>query len=119
MPRGINHFCNSVTGPIVIESIRNRHDRGIWYCHLAVLMPDHVHLLLNFPGDKSLSRVMGEWKGWLGRHKGISWQRNFFDHRLRNEEQDRNKSDYVFNNPVRAGLIEKPENWPYTWIPGI
>jgi putative transposase len=80
-------------------------------------MPDHIHLLLNFPGDKSLSRIMGEWKGWLGRHRGIPWQRNFFDHRIRNEEQDRNKAGYVFNNPVRAGLVDSPEKWPYTWMP--
>jgi putative transposase len=114
--RGTNHFCDPVIGPAVIESITNRHVRGIWY-YLAVLMPDHIHLLLNFPGDKSLSRIIGEWKGWLGRYWGIAWQRNFFDHRLRNEQQDRFKSDYVFNNPVRAGLVENPEDWPYTWMP--
>jgi putative transposase len=116
-PRGINHFCNPAIGPVILESIQNRHNREVWFCHLAVLMPDHIHLLLNFPGDKSLSRIVGEWKGWLGRHKGISWQRNFFDHRLRNEEQDRNKADYVINNPVRAGLVDKPEDWPYSWMP--
>jgi putative transposase len=80
-------------------------------------MPDHIHLLLNFPGDKTIARIIGEWKGWLGRHKGISWQRNFFDHRIRNNDQDWNKSEYVFNNPVRAGLVGKAEEWPYTWMP--
>ena len=117
-PRGKNHFCIESVGPILMESVRNRHTRGIWYCHLVVLMPDHIHLLLNFPGDKSLARTLGEWKGWLGRYHGISWQRNFFDHRIRNEEQEHWKSEYILNNPVRAGLVANWQDWPYLWMPG-
>jgi putative transposase len=114
--RGANQFCNETMGPIIIESIRTRHDRGIWYCHMAMLMPDHIHLILNFPNEKTLARVVGEWKGWLGRHRGISWQRNFFDHRIRSEA-DRNKGDYILHNPVRAGFVQRTEDWPYQWMP--
>ncbi len=87
-------------------------EREYWYCELAVLMPDHVHLLVSFPPDKILSRVVGLWKRALTKNHKISWQRNFFDHRLRDERSSQQKSDYVLNNPVRAGLIDDPMKWP-------
>ena len=60
---------------------------------------------------------MGNWKGGLRRKLGLSWQHNFFDHRLRNEEEGRNKSEYILQNPVRAGLIDDWQKWPYYWMP--
>lgn len=41
------------------------------------------------------------------------WQPGFFDHLLRNNENYAEKWDYVWRNPVRAGLVAKPEDWPY------
>jgi REP element-mobilizing transposase RayT len=41
------------------------------------------------------------------------WQRGFFDHLLRSEESYEEKRDYVLNNPVRAGLVEKSKDWNY------
>jgi len=41
------------------------------------------------------------------------WQRGFFDHLLRNEESYGQKWNYVRENPVRAGLIQRFEDWPY------
>jgi len=50
------------------------------------------------------------------KHAKINWQRDFFDHRLRGDEGWREKSDYILQNPVRAGLIEKYEDWPYVLL---
>ncbi|MEM1060536.1 MAG: hypothetical protein AAGK14_15080 [Verrucomicrobiota bacterium] len=44
-------------------------------------------------------------------------QESLFDHRLRSEESSRQKADSIRANPVRAGLIEQQEDWPYVWIP--
>jgi len=41
------------------------------------------------------------------------WQRGFFDHLLRSEESYGQKWNYVRENPVRAGLAQNPEDWPY------
>jgi putative transposase len=41
------------------------------------------------------------------------WQRVFFDHLLRSAESYRQKWNYVRQNPVGAGLVAKPEDWPY------
>jgi len=41
------------------------------------------------------------------------WQREFFDHVLRSDEGYAEKWDYVRENPVRAGLVRSPNEWPY------
>jgi putative transposase len=115
-PRGKNHFCHPGIGAALLASIRAYNDRNSWFCDVAVLMPDHIHLLVSFPPEKILSQVIGLWKRGLSRTHGISWQRNFFEHRMRNDENIRQKSDYVLNNPVRAGLVDDPLKWPYTWL---
>jgi putative transposase len=42
------------------------------------------------------------------------WQRGFFDHLLRSEESYGQKWNYVRENPVRAGLVTRAEDWPYS-----
>ena len=43
-------------------------------------------------------------------------QRDFFEHRLRQEEGGRQKADHILENPVRAGLVERTEDWPFVFI---
>lgn len=78
-------------------------------------MPDHVHLLVRFAPDPGMQRVMAAWKRYTARHLGLQWQRDFFDHRLRNDRAVRRTADYIRLNPVRAGLIEEAAAWPYVW----
>ncbi len=54
-------------------------------------------------------------KKWWARELGIQWQRDFFDHRLRSEAEFEAKAHYVRMNPVRAGLVSRPEEWPHAW----
>src|SRR5471030_1314291 len=105
-PRQQNHFCKDPIGPAILDSIRIYNEKQNWFCDLAVLMPDHIHLLVSFPPEKILSQVVGLWKRALAKTHKISWQRNFFEHRLRNDENIQQKADYILENPVRAGLVE-------------
>lgn len=57
---------------------------------------------------------MSDWKHFTARTLGIEWQRDFFDHRLRHRSFVE-KAHYIRMNPVRAGLVEKLEEWPYVW----
>ena len=115
--RGRNYLANPNIGFPLLETIIYRNNQGIWYTHIAVLMPDHVHLVLAFPDiDTRLQTVVSKWKEWTAKSLKIEWQRDFFEHRLRKEESFREKADYVLANPVRAGLVEKIENWPYVFI---
>ena len=76
-------------------------------------MPDHVHFLMKFSPDMGLRKTVENWKRYTARHAGIRWQRDFFDHRLRNNESFQAKALYIRFNPVRAGLVTNPEDWNY------
>jgi len=92
-----------------------------WLVGRYVVMPDHVHFFATPGGEraKNLSGFVGGWKQWTGRRvreQGLPrfrWQREFFDHLLRSEESYAEKWDYVRDNPVRANLVGRPEEWPY------
>jgi len=85
-----------------------------------VLMPDHVHLFVVLPeqdirlGDwiKSLKSVLSKSLIESGIDKP-HWQEGFFDHVLRSSDSYSEKWHYVRQNPVRAGLVYDPEDWPY------
>ena len=100
------------------------------FCYLArargvlvgryVLMPDHLHLFVCIPpGAVGLSMWMKSLKNTLSKHwreRGIEaphWQKGFFDHLIRSGQSHAEKWKYVKENPVRAGLVEQAENWPY------
>jgi REP element-mobilizing transposase RayT len=82
-------------------------------------MPDHVHLFVTGSDDFELGRWIGTLKQSLTKsvtHEKASelfWQRGFFDHVLRSEESYSQKWNYVRDNPVRAGLVEEADDWPY------
>jgi putative transposase len=76
-------------------------------------MPDHVHALLAFPRTEAMRKVIGDWKRYTARQLGIMWQRDFFDHRLREAQELQLKADYIRENPVRRGLVARAQDWPW------
>jgi REP element-mobilizing transposase RayT len=85
-----------------------------------VIMPDHAHFFAAFPPNSpSVSQWMKSWKNALSktlRHMQIAaqhWEKNFFDHVMRSADSYDEKWEYVRQNPVRAGLTKRPEDWPY------
>lgn len=60
-----------------------------------------------------MSAVIRDWKRLTARRAGINWQRNYFDHRIRPGEGLQRKDDYIRQNPVRAGLVRHPDEWPH------
>jgi putative transposase len=84
-----------------------------------VIMPDHLHLFVCGPDDFELGRWVGILKQRLGKavvspKSSPIWQRGFFDHLLRSDESYSQKWNYVRENPVRAGLVSKAADWPYS-----
>jgi REP element-mobilizing transposase RayT len=84
-----------------------------------VIMPDHVHFFVRLPGECKLSDYV-RWMKFavtrvLRRDGGTDrvWQAGFFDHALRSTESYAQKWEYVRMNPVRAGLVSSPDEWPY------
>jgi len=94
-----------------------RQQRLDWHVTLLVLMPDHLHMLVSFPNDLDMRKVITDWKSLLARKGGIAWQRDFFDHRIRDSENWEEKADYIRQNPVRRGLVARFEDWKFAWHP--
>ncbi len=116
--RGVCQLTTAPMSKAVLESVAFRHERGLWFAHLFLLMPDHAHGLVSFPPSRTLLGAVSDWKRWTSRHLRIEWQEDFFEHRLRKDESARNKADYILRNPVRKGLVARPQDWPHVWFGG-
>jgi len=85
----------------------------------STIMPDHVHLLFRLGARLSLSRVVAKWRAGLTRAvPDVSWQSNFFDHRLHPGEDPEHYAWYAFMNPYCAGLVSLDESWAGWWLDG-
>ena len=80
------------------------------------IMPNHVHLLLTPHRGWSLLKIMHSLKSYTGQRanrilgkKGPFWQKEYYDHIVRDEDELWRLVEYVIGNPVRSGL----ENWEW------
>ena len=100
----------------MLDSVKFYQARMRWHITLFLLMPDHVHAVLSFARDESMSEVIRDWKRFHNRSKNVRWQEGYFDHRLRLDERGAQlsaKLNYIRQNPVAAGLCAKAEDWPW------
>lgn len=89
-----------------------------------VVMPEHVHMLLSEPSYGALGRVMQRLKTRVSleaRRRGHReaggmpfWQSRYFDHNVRNHAGFVTQLRYIHRNPVRRGLCNAPEGWPWS-----
>ena len=91
-----------------------------WLVGRYTLMPDHLHL---FAGPRDLRFPAERWIAFWKRrfssahdHSDWNWQPSSFHHRLRSALDFEEKSNYVRQNPVRAGLVEESARWPYQGV---
>lgn len=83
-------------------------------------MPDHVHVFVNLPRHLRLEdyvrllkqHLNGPLRQGLARTDRL-WQPGFFDPLIRANESYEQKWAYVLENPVRAGVVERWQDWPY------
>jgi putative transposase len=122
-------LASSVVHEAFLEYGRRASEHGIGVGRY-VLMPDHVHLFVRFGLAAGLT--LGSWVKGLKRHLDAAlsaagkeqlalpgqklrsfWQPGFHDHLLRSDESYSEKWNYARDNPVSAGLVSAPEEWPY------
>ena len=112
---------------LVLSSCCRDH-RSRYELHVAVVMPDHVHIILTPLIDEegreifSLIKIMQAIKGASARainqsmgNRGVVWQEESFDHVLRSSENLDVKVDYVLQNPVRKGLVADWREYRWAW----
>jgi putative transposase len=98
------------------EQFKRLEEKKRWNIVAALAMPDHLHWLAG-PVEREESVI--EFVRWFKRRFNASlnpqwrWQKGCFDRFLRSDESAQQKWDYIRQNPVRAGLVESPERWPY------
>lgn len=110
--------------PAVVEVVRDaiaeRHHRQWWYVRHWVAMPSHLHILY-VGGAVGMKTVVSDFKRWTG-HRVSNilgstahrfWQDEWFDHWSRSANETDRIVQYMRQNPVRAGLVGKPEDWPH------
>ncbi len=105
-----------------------REDTHRIHLYAVVVMPDHVHFLVHPLRDKHgwafpLVDIMQCMKGAtahrlnkLLHRSGPVWEEESFDHVLRSDERLKEKVEYIRQNPVRRGLVERPEDYRWLWI---
>ncbi|MBI5527625.1 MAG: transposase [Deltaproteobacteria bacterium] len=99
-----------------LETLKDTNDGPV---HAYVVMPDHLHVLLSGSDD------VISWMRWFkarvtfhAKKKGCAgeiWQRGFYDEGVRKIEKSREILRYMSDNPVEAGLVERPGEWPHKW----
>ena len=79
-----------------------------------VLMPDHLHWLVQLGDEADIRRVVGRVKSLIARRlNGSVWQPGFYDHALRKNEDIATIARYIVANPVRAGLVSRLGDYPH------
>jgi putative transposase len=111
----------------VIKSVQQRHPFKI---HGWVVLPEHFHCVIELPPDdtdfaKRWRLIKMDFSKALPRCENLSevrirrgergiWQRRYWEHLIRDEQDYRAHMDYVHINPVKHGLVERVIDWPYS-----
>ena len=114
-------LSKSEVAELIVGSVKHfagqRYDLPAW-----VVMPNHVHAVV-WPYPKhTLSEVLHSWKSYTGneankllhRRGKEFWQTESFGHLIRNDDERAHLVAYVENNPVKARLCARPEEWPWS-----
>ena len=113
-------FCSVDRCTALIEEIRACDESGLTDTYAFVVMPDHLHWLFSLRTEFGLSNVVRRTKARTtlrihrsGIQKQRIWQEGFHDHLIRTDEELASLGEYIVHNPVRAGLVEHPEQYPH------
>jgi putative transposase len=105
---------------VFLKTLYQYKNEGKYLLHQFVLMPDHVHLLITPLEPTTLERALQMIKGGsayqlrqAGREKESVWQKGYTDRRVRNSAEYLEMLEYIQQNPVKAGLVARAEEYRY------
>ncbi|NOY66686.1 MAG: transposase [Gammaproteobacteria bacterium] len=110
-------FKDLASGRIVVKQLKQVQAKAQTLAY--VIMPDHLHWLMQLQENEDLGNTVKiiktlsalEINRYLNR-KGNVWQSGFHDHALRKEEDVQSIARYIIANPLRAGIIDKIDQYP-------
>ncbi len=105
---------------LFIEVLRGYMRSGKMTVHDFVIMPNHVHILMAIPGEMSIEKAMQLIKGSFSFRankelgfRGEVWQRGYSDVQILDDQSFQQHREYIENNPVKAGLAIRPDEYPF------
>ena len=125
-------LCGKANVLLVREAFKHIINQRPFVVDAFVLLPDHIHCIWTLPEDdydfstrwrlfKSYftRRCLDEYKGFQTASmykKGelAVWQRRFWEHTIRDEDDFNRHVDYIHYNPVKHGIVKSPKEWPYS-----
>src|SRR5579859_483442 len=121
---GISPFGDPSLAQAVIDGIHWLRTERKVTVYAYTVMPDHLHLLVQLGTDQwSISSLVKSLKRHVTRHHwnqetdGPLWQDRFYDHVVRRAEDGRSIAHYILLNPVRRGLVQDVEEYPFSGTP--
>jgi len=116
-------FTDASVADLMLAELRSIDQANDWRVPVAVIMPNHIHFLLEPKAADhaaSLRETVRHLKGRAARRAnqlleraGAFWQRDWFDRWMRDETETAKVVDYIRLNPVKAGLVARPEDWAW------
>jgi putative transposase len=104
-------------------SLQSRRQAHSFLLTAWVFLPDHWHAIIMPSYPSTISGMMESVKvsstrriNKLRGERGILWQGRFFDRALRNVSEYHEKIEYIHLNPVKRGLVAKPEEWNWSSV---
>jgi len=110
-------FRDDSKANLMIEILLHYRAESKYLLHEFVIMPDHLHALITPAQEISLERAVQFIKGGFSfrmKSRVPIWQPSFTNHRVRSVEDFESHRQYIWLNPVRAKLVARPEDYPYT-----
>jgi REP element-mobilizing transposase RayT len=112
------HLANPRIAQVVADALghfeKKRYQLWAW-----CIMPNHVHVVVELRAGQSLAKILHSWKSYTAKEankllhrEGGFWQREYYDHLVRDEQQLSACIRYVEDNPTKAGL----QNWRWAWV---
>jgi REP element-mobilizing transposase RayT len=114
---GVCHLAKPQIAEVVVSALQHFHDRR-YRLQAWCVMPNHVHILFQLFPQERLSSVLHSWKSFTAKkcggilgNSGQFWQKEYYDHLVRNEGDLGRIAQYIVENPVKAGL----RDWRWVW----
>ena len=123
-PNGPYYLAQSEIAEIIKESFEHRDGKEftLW---AYTIMSNHIHFLITTYDTNThyLWKIVQNLKKYtareankiLGRTGNPFWEEEYYDHIVRNDAEFHRIERYIMMNPVKAGLIEKPEDWAWSY----
>ena len=125
-------LCDPENVNLLKDALKNVKKRHPFEIDAFVLLPEHLHCIWTLPdGDRDFSKRWRLIKSGLSRRcderykldrsssrewkkEQAIWQRRFWEHRIRDDDDMRRHVEYIHYNPVKHGLVKSPSHWAHS-----